>query len=115
MVRFAATGQPNSAAGAGDIPVPVVRLDDALSDVSPTYIKMDIEGAEPGTLAGAGSILQRDAPVLTVCAYHVQDHLWKLPGLIHSLNPEYRIFLRPHIQQVEDLVCYAVPPQRSLV
>lgn len=112
-VRFGATGELGSAAGMGEIEVDVVPLDDALSGSSPTYIKMDIEGAEPDTLKGARGILRDRAPVLAVCAYHVQDHLWKLPVLIHSLNPEYRIFLRPHIQPVEDLVCYAVPPHRG--
>jgi hypothetical protein len=114
-VRFSATGQLGSAAGAGETQVAVVTLDKALAGTIPTYIKMDIEGGEPEALAGARHIVQRDAPVLAICAYHVQDHLWKLPNLIHSLNPEYRLFLRPHIQLVEDLVCYAVPPKRSLV
>jgi hypothetical protein len=45
---------------------------------------------------------------LAVCVYHVQNHLWKLPLLIHSLNPGYRFYLRPH-GQVWETICYAVP------
>jgi FkbM family methyltransferase len=112
-VPFSATGELGSAAGGGDLEVDVVALDQTLVHDRPTYIKMDIEGAEPGALLGARAILARSAPVIAACAYHQQDHLWQLPNLISELNPEYRIYLRPHIQAVEDLVCYAVPPQRS--
>lgn len=114
-VRFAATGGLGSAAGQGDLEVPLVTLDESLAGESPTYIKMDIEAAEPDTLLGARNVIGRHAPVLAVCAYHRQNHLWRLPNLICDLNADYRVFLRPHIQQVEDLVCYAVPTQRSLV
>jgi FkbM family methyltransferase len=112
-VRFPSTGGLGSAVGAGGEEAPQVTLDDALSDCSPTYIKMDIEGAELQALQGARVLIERDAPVLAVCAYHVQDHLWKLPLTMHSLNPDYRIFIRPHIGMVEDLVCYAAPRSRT--
>ena len=113
-VRFSATGGPGSKMDAGEVQVPCVTLDESLDGDSPTYIKMDIEAAEPSALMGASRIVSRLAPVLAVVAYHIQDHLWKLPCLMHSLNPEYRIFLRPHIQLVEDLVCYGVPPGRAV-
>ena len=111
-VRFSQTGELGSAIGAGNLEVPCVTLDEVLAADAPTYIKMDIEGAEPDTLLGARQVIARHAPVLAACAYHIQDHLWRLPCLMNSLNPDYRIYLRQHIQMVEDLVCYAVPPQR---
>ena len=111
-VRFSATGALGSRMEGGAVEVPLVRLDDALAGDSPTYLKMDIEAAEPDALAGAAGLIGRQAPVLAIAGYHLQEHLWKLPCLIHALNPEYRIFLRPHIQLVEDLVCYAVPHSR---
>ncbi len=51
-------------------------------------------------------------PVLTICSYHKQDHLWRIPLLIHSICDGYRFFLRPHLLEVWDLVCYAVPENR---
>jgi len=111
-VRFSAAGAPGSRMDGGEAEVPCVKLDDALAEDSPTYIKMDIEAAEPDALVGAAGLIGRHAPVLAIAGYHRQEHLWKLPCLIYSLNPRYRIFLRPHIQLVEDLVCYAVPPER---
>jgi hypothetical protein len=79
---------------------------------APTVIKMDIEGAEGDTIRGARRTIREHQPLLEICVYHVQDHLWTLPLLIDSIKPGYRYFLRPHKYEVWDLVCYAVPPDR---
>jgi hypothetical protein len=42
----------------------------------------------------------------------LQNDLWKIPLLIHSINPNYRFFLHPHKLEVWDLVCYAIPRHR---
>ena len=75
---------------------------------------MDIEGAEPDAIRGASRAIEAEAPILTVCSYHQQDHLWTIPLLIHSIRPDYRFFLRPHLLEVWDLVCYAVPETRLI-
>jgi FkbM family methyltransferase len=118
-VRFNASGELGSAIGTGDAVVPVVTLDEALSDDVPTYIKMDIESAETATLLGASRVIGRHAPVLAICAYHLQSDVWRLPLLFHSLHPDYRIFVRSHpyrpggvLSQVENVLCYAIPPDR---
>ena len=36
------------------------------------------------------------------------------PRLIHSIRPDYRFYLRPHLIEAWDLVCYAVPRHRAL-
>jgi FkbM family methyltransferase len=117
-LRLVAEGTKSSALGDGTpgdhhVEVDCVALDDVLGDPAPTYIKMDIEGAELDALQGAGRTIQAQTPVLAVCCYHRQDHLWKIPLLIRSLNPNYRFYLRPHDLEMWDLVCYAVPGQRS--
>ena len=106
LLRFSEGGGTGSKVGAGESIVECVTLDSVISD-TPNYMKFDIEGFEPAALAGARQIIARDRPSLAVCVYHVQDHLWKLPLLIHSLNPHYRFYLRPH-GQVWETVCYAV-------
>lgn len=111
-VMFSSGDGPASAVGAGTLPVQCLTLDDALQGGVPTYIKMDIEGAEPDTLLGARGIIERHAPVLAICSYHRPEHLWEIPRLIRSLNPDYKFFLRPHLVDVWDLVCYAIPPSR---
>ena len=61
-----------------------------------TYIKMDVEGAEYETLLGCGRIIKRCAPYLAVSAYHRAGDVFTLPQLIHSLNPDYKIYIRHH-------------------
>jgi FkbM family methyltransferase len=112
-LRFTATGTISSMASeTGDVEVDSDRLDDILAGEAPTYIKLDIEDMEPEALAGAQSTIRRHVPILAVCVYHRQDHLWRLPLLMQSFNPDYRLFLRRHGDEFGDAVCYAVPPGR---
>jgi FkbM family methyltransferase len=111
-VRFSADGNSSSAVSSGSLEVECVRLDDVLAEEAPSYIKMDIEGAEPDTLLGARRVIAKNRPVLAICCYHRQDHLWKIPRMIHAIDPDYCFFLRPHFADVWDLVCYAIPPER---
>jgi FkbM family methyltransferase len=111
-VEFDATGTEASAVGSGGAVVDCVALDEALSDHEPTYIKMDIEGSELEAVNGAGGIIKAWQPVLAICVYHHQDHLWRIPSLLADLTDQYRFYLRPHLLEVWDLVCYAVPVSR---
>ena len=114
ILRFSATGTAAASVSAEGVDVESVALDGELAD-APSYIKMDIEGSEPAALRGASCIIGRDAPILSVCVYHAQDHLWSIPLQIAAHNRGYRMFLRPHLRESWDLVCYAVPPSRLLM
>lgn len=94
--------------------VQMVKLDDELHGFHPSYIKMDIEGAEPFALEGAAEILRNDAPILAICLYHDIRHLWEIPLLIHRLNPEYKLYIRRYSQDCWETVCYAIPPGRAI-
>jgi FkbM family methyltransferase len=112
-LRFAATGTEQSkASDSGSLEIQCAKLDELVADFSPTYIKMDIEGAELDAVKGAQSIVQGSMPVLAVSAYHEPAHLWQLPLLIRSLIDGYTFALRPHAQASWDLMCYAIPPSR---
>ena len=58
------------------------------------YIKYDVEGAETEALLGSRAIIERDTPALLVSAYHRSADLFRLPLLVHELNPDYRLYLR---------------------
>jgi FkbM family methyltransferase len=79
-----------------------------------TYIKMDIEGAELDALLGARPIIERDRPVLAVCVYHTQHDLWRLPLLMKSMVPDYKMYLRCHEGDGWQTVAYAVPTGRAI-
>jgi FkbM family methyltransferase len=88
------------------------RLDSMEWPIAPTYIKMDIEGAEPQALAGGSRLLREKTPVLAICLYHRSEHFWQIPNLIHSIAPQYSIFLRRYAEDCWETVCYAVPQGR---
>jgi FkbM family methyltransferase len=112
-VRFSANGNAASAIGqTGTLEIDCVTLDSILIDSSPTFIKMDIEGAELDALSGAKNIIKEHSPVLAICAYHQQDHLWRVPLAIASISKQYKFFLRPHGEECYDCVCYAIPTNR---
>lgn len=114
-VRFSGTGTVQAAISSdGDIEVEQVRLDDLLAGEKPTYIKMDIEGAEYGALAGGRNLIGESQPLLAVCLYHTPIDFWRIPLRMHELVPRHSLHIRPHVEDGWDLVCYAVPPGRLL-
>ncbi len=113
-VTFAAAGDVASRVSSADtsIRVEAHRLDSLVWRFEPTYLKMDIEGAEPDALAGAASLLRNAQPVLAICLYHRLEHLWQIPNLIHRLVPDYSMFVRRYAEDGWEQVCYAVPRGR---
>ncbi len=99
------------------IEVPGIRIDELverLGTPKPTFIKMDIEGGEPGAVAGAAPFIAEERPLLALCVYHRQNHLWRIPLQVAEIVHDYRYYLRPHNEEGWDLVLYAVPPARAL-
>jgi FkbM family methyltransferase len=114
--RFIATGDYSAhlsydSSGIGSMTA-VYKLDSIKLSTPPTYIKMDIEGAELEALWGARQILKEHKPVLAICAYHTSDHLWQIPLLIHAIQPDYKFFFRRYAEGAFELVWYAVPTER---
>jgi len=72
----------------------VTSLDSFFVDKAelPTFIQLDIEGAEPQALLGTKNILRKAKPKLAICVYHYQDHLYKIPKIIKECNPDYKRF-----------------------
>jgi FkbM family methyltransferase len=115
-LHIAATGTAASAtataATGASVAVHAEPLDTILAGQSPTLVKLDIEGAEPDALAGARRTIMAHGPIVAVCVYHRQDHLWRIPLLLREWRSDYAFFLRPHNEEGWDLVCYAVPRAR---
>jgi FkbM family methyltransferase len=111
VLHFSATGTAAAAVSLQGIEVVSVALDTQLPE-PPTYIKMDIEGSEPAALRGASKMIAKHAPILCACVYHSQDHLWSVPLQIGAQGVGYKMFLRPHLRESWDLVCYAIPAAR---
>jgi FkbM family methyltransferase len=113
-IRFDATGTVSSTAGKGDIWVDLVTLDDTVSGFAPTFIKMDIEGAEPDAIGGAAGVIREHRPIMAICLYHATRHLWEIPLFLKELLPSYNLHLRRYSNDCWELICYAIPPHRSI-
>jgi FkbM family methyltransferase len=110
---FDASGEVTARISAsGDAVVDAVPLDELVLDLAPTFVKMDIEGAEVEALEGARQLISKYRPILPICLYHRQNDLWRIPLLIHSIYPGYRHYLRAHETDGWQTVEYAVPVQR---
>ncbi len=111
--RFSATGLGSAKLSAGGTyEVECVSLDDVLGAAPPTFVKMDIEGAEAAALAGSRNVIADGRPLLAVAAYHNQADLWELPRLVTEISQDYRLFLRPHAAEGFDAVLYGIPRER---
>lgn len=99
-----------SLVGFGGAFIAADSLDSILPGNPVTFIKMDIEGAEPKALAGAKGIIASQRPALAICLYHRPDDLWRLPLWIKSVGADYRLRLEYYDW---DYVCYAVPGGRK--
>ena len=86
--------------------IKVVKLDTFLQEV-PTFIKMDIEGAEYAALVGASETIKKHKPKLAISLYHKASDLIEIPLLLHNLVPEYKFYLKHHMTNNYETVLYA--------
>ncbi len=100
-------GTSSSLKKTGAESVKVYQLDNIINKPV-SFIKMDIEGSETGALLGARRIIAEYKPKLAICIYHQIEDFWRVPLLIKSLNPDYRLYIRNYEDRIDETVCYAV-------
>lgn len=114
--RFQAesTGSSHITTDGGNM-VPVFALDEIFLHASfkRIYIKMDIEGAETDAIRGMTGLIRKHRPDLAVSAYHRPEDIFKLPLLLKSICPEYRLRLRSYGGHCFDTVLYALNADRK--
>ncbi len=93
------------------ISVPVRAIDDTPECKDATFIKMDVEGSELDALIGAKETILRNRPKLAICIYHHHKDFVEIPMWIHSLVPEYKLYVRHHSYSINETVLYAIPPE----
>ena len=74
--------------------IEVDALDNIVSSTPPDFIKYDVEGSEYEAILGSRQIITSYSPTLLVSAYHRSEDLYKLPILLKTLCPSYRLYLR---------------------
>lgn len=110
QVRFNSQGLSSSSIDPnGNSLIQIVKLDEAMPRFRPTYIKLDIEGAELAAVRGMAKTIATEQPALAICVYHKPSDLWDIPQLVDHLLPDARFFLRAHAWNGFELVFYAIP------
>lgn len=111
IIRFSETGSTSQISEVGNIEIEqkifdCLKLDNLVGDV---MIKMDIEGAEENSLNGMKSFIKENRPYLAICIYHKEDDIYRIPKLIKSFYPGYKLYIRGgwHLE------CWAVPEKRN--
>lgn len=91
----------------GESRIQTVTIDHVLPGFDPSYIIMDVEGAEPDALKGSENTIRLSRPDLAICVYHAPHHLWEIPLYLNSLNIGYKFYLRNYTGLVSETVLYA--------
>jgi FkbM family methyltransferase len=102
---FRVDGSASGISSDGDIVIPLERLDDLGLD-APTFIKMDIEGAELPALAGGRQTIVKHRPRLAIAAYHSASDLWRIPELILDMDARYKIHMRHYTESIYETVLF---------
>ncbi len=92
---FKGSGRGSALGENGEI-IKTICIDDISRDCVPTYIKIDIEGAEALAIKGGERTIKNFSPKLNIAAYHRNEDLFSIPLQISELNPDYKIYLRHH-------------------
>lgn len=96
----------------GDKKISVVSLDSFVLNnrlnIAPSFIKMDIEGAELCALKGASQIIERYTPKLAVCVYHKPQDIYELPQAVLKCSA-YKMALSHYTPGMNETVLYAIP------
>lgn len=79
---------------AGGVLIDSISVDSLLNYGAPTFIKMDIEGAELAAVTGATENLIKHKPKLQLATYHRSEDLIVLPLSVLKINPEYKLYMR---------------------
>lgn len=93
-VQFDMQGSRGSNIGKGSGVINSVTIDTLAKWNVPSYIKMDIEGAEATAIAGGEGTIKNYKPKMQIAAYHRSEDLIRIPESVLRLNDDYKIYLR---------------------
>ncbi len=93
-ICFDMQGSRGSSVGKGSDKINSVTIDVLSKENVPTYIKMDIEGAESLAIKGGFDTISKYKPKMQIAAYHRSEDLFFIPEAVLKFNSDYKIYLR---------------------
>ncbi|MDR1640513.1 MAG: FkbM family methyltransferase [Clostridiales bacterium] len=92
----------------GETIIEVDALDNICYNDHPTFIKLDIEGAESKAIEGMKHIIRDYKPKLAICVYHKPHDVWSIPLEVKEIRNDYSFYLRHYSMLACETVLYAV-------
>ena len=80
--------------------------------LSPTFLKLHLEGGELAALKGARKTLSLSRPIIAATVYHNADGIWRSPLWLMETLRDYRFLFRLHTWCGTGAVIYAIPNER---
>ncbi len=94
--------------------IPLVTVDSVCADLSPDYIKYDVEGAEMPAIQGSALTYILARPRVLLSLYHRTEDLIDLPRAMQELCKDYDFYLRrPVCVPAWELNLIAVPKEEK--
>lgn len=88
--------------------IETATIDEVLGDNVPTFIKMDIEGAELEALKGAEKSIRNHHPKLAISIYHKPEDIEEIPKLLLNYYSGYTFYLRHYSLMNSETILYAI-------
>jgi FkbM family methyltransferase len=81
--------------------------------LSPTFVKLHLEGGELLALNGARETLSSSRPIIATTVYHNADGVWRTALWLMETLPDYRFLFRLDSWCGTGALIYAIPNERS--
>lgn len=73
-------------------------------NIKPSFVKMDIEGAELDAIKGSKNIFKMYRPRFAICIYHKWQHRWQIPLELKKICPNYEFYLKKSHPECETVL-----------
>ena len=110
-LRFMSSGSGSRIVADGQLAIRVERLDELVGTriEAPTFIKVDIEGAEAAALAGMHATIASHHPRLALSVYHRPGDYWRLAEAVLAVRDDYALYLRHYTESIYETVLFFIP------
>lgn len=110
-VFYEGLGYPSQRSDLGKTRAQMKTIDSL--DISPSIIKLHLEGWELDALKGAEQTIKRTRPIVMATSYHNALGLWEMPLWFMNTLEGYRFLMRQHTWCGTGTVIYAIPERRG--